>query len=106
MRAFLLGLREPDATFDDDGVAREKMYRSVAGTGNAMAFGLWQRRRVGAAPYRLAPTGRFCHRAAYVQATLAAAGLVDTGMDAIVARQECGEPVNGPLVTSRATARA
>ena len=25
MRAFLLGLREPDATFDDDGAAREKM---------------------------------------------------------------------------------
>ena len=38
----LLGLREPDATCDDDGAAREKMYRSVAGTGNAMAFGLWQ----------------------------------------------------------------
>jgi hypothetical protein len=30
MRAFLLGLREPDATFDDDGAAREKM--SVDGT--------------------------------------------------------------------------
>jgi predicted TPR repeat methyltransferase len=60
----------------------------------------------GATPYRLAPTGRFCHRAAYVQATLAAAGLVDTGMDAIVPRLECGEPVNGLLVTSRAPARA
>ena len=56
--------------------------------------------------YRLAPTGRFCHRPAYVRATLASAGLVDTGTDAIVPRLECGEPVDGLLVTARAPAHA
>jgi predicted TPR repeat methyltransferase len=57
-------------------------------------------------PYRLAPTGRFCHRAAYVHATLARVGLVDTGTDAIVPRLECGEPVDGLLVTARTPAHA
>jgi predicted TPR repeat methyltransferase len=57
-------------------------------------------------PYRLAPTGRFCHRAAYVQATLATVGLVDTGTDAIVPRLECGESVDGLLMTARAPAHA
>jgi predicted TPR repeat methyltransferase len=55
-------------------------------------------------PYRLAPTGRFCHSAAYVRAALATAGLVDGSTDAIVPRLECGEPVDGLLVTARALA--
>jgi predicted TPR repeat methyltransferase len=55
-------------------------------------------------PYRLAPTGRFRHRVTYVRATLAAAGLVDGSADAIVPRLECGEPVDGLLVTARAPA--
>lgn len=53
-------------------------------------------------PYRLAPTGRFCHSAAYVQAVLASAGLVDARTEAITPRLECGEPVQGLLVTARA----
>jgi predicted TPR repeat methyltransferase len=51
--------------------------------------------------YRLAPTGRFCHGAAYVQAALAMAGLVDATIEAIILRLECGEPVDGLLVTAR-----
>jgi predicted TPR repeat methyltransferase len=74
--------------------------------GGRLLFTLEQLPDDGPAPYRLEPTGRFCHRAAYVQATLAAVGLVDTGIDAIVPRLECGEPVNGLLVMSRAPARA
>src|SRR5262249_5663230 len=46
--------------------------------------------------YRLAPTGRFSHPAAYVRATLANAGLVDVITDPIIPRLECGEPVHGP----------
>lgn len=53
-------------------------------------------------PYRLAPTGRFCHRAAYVRAALAKAGLTHATTDPIIPRLECGEPVNGLLVTARA----
>jgi predicted TPR repeat methyltransferase len=52
-------------------------------------------------PYRLAPTGRFCHSAAYVQAVLAKAGLIDGHAEAITPRLECGEPVQGLLVTAR-----
>jgi predicted TPR repeat methyltransferase len=52
-------------------------------------------------PYRLAPTGRFCHRAAYVEATLTAAGFVDVTIDVITPRFECGEPVDGLLVAAR-----
>jgi len=55
-------------------------------------------------PYRLAPTGRFCHSAAYVRAALATAGLVGGSTDAIIPRLECGEPVDGLLVTARALA--
>jgi predicted TPR repeat methyltransferase len=54
-------------------------------------------------PYRLAPTGRFCHSAAYVRAVLAKAGLIDARTEAITPRLECGEPVQGLLVTARAT---
>ena len=50
--------------------------------------------------YRLASTGRFCHSAAYVQRTLAMAGLVDASIDAITPRLEYGEPVDGLLVTA------
>jgi predicted TPR repeat methyltransferase len=53
-------------------------------------------------PYRLAPTGRFCHSAAYVHAVLASAGLIDARTEAITPRLECGEPVQGLLVTARA----
>jgi predicted TPR repeat methyltransferase len=53
-------------------------------------------------PYRLALTGRFCHNATYVLATLATAGLIDSQLQAIVPRFECGEPVDGLLVTTRA----
>src|SRR5262245_10251193 len=53
-------------------------------------------------PYRLAPTGRFCHGAAYVRAVLAKAGLVDTHTEAITPRLECGEPEQGLLVTAAA----
>jgi predicted TPR repeat methyltransferase len=53
-------------------------------------------------PYRLAPTGRFCHSAAYVQSVLAKAGLIDSHTEAITPRLECGEPVQGLLVTARA----
>ncbi len=56
-------------------------------------------------PYRLAPTGRFCHSSAYVRATLAKAGLVDITTDPITPRLECGEPVHGLLVTARSFAR-
>ena len=55
-------------------------------------------------PYRLAPTGRFCHSAVYVRTALATAGLVDGNTDAMVPRLECGEPVDGLLVTARALA--
>ena len=57
-------------------------------------------------PYRLASTGRFCHSTRYVLATLATAGLVDASADMIVPRLECGEPVDGLLVTARAPAHA
>ena len=56
--------------------------------------------------YRLAPTGRFCHRTAYLRATLASAGFVDIGTETIVPRLECGEPVDGLLVTAQAPAYA
>lgn len=52
--------------------------------------------------YRLAPTGRFCHSAAYALATLAKAGLVDATTNLIIPRLECGDPVRGLLVTARA----
>ena len=55
--------------------------------------------------YRLAPTGRFCHSAAYVLATLAKSGLVDATTDPIIPRLECGEPVRGMLVTARLAER-
>ena len=55
-----------------------------------------------AAAYRLAPTGRFCHSPAYLQAALAAAGFIDATTEPIVPRLECGEPVQGLLVTARA----
>ena len=42
-----------------------------------LLFTLEQLSEEGENPYRLAPTGRFCHRVFYVQAMLAAAGLVD-----------------------------
>jgi predicted TPR repeat methyltransferase len=51
-------------------------------------------------PYQLAPTGRFCHRAAYVETTLTAAGFVDVTTEAITPRLECGEPVDGLLVAA------
>ena len=51
--------------------------------------------------YRLASTGRFCHSAAYVQRTLGTAGLVEASVEAIIPRLECGEPVDGLLVTAR-----
>ena len=54
--------------------------------------------------YRLAPTGRFCHSAAYVRTTLAMAGLVEASTDGIIPRLECGEPVDGLLVTAKALA--
>jgi predicted TPR repeat methyltransferase len=50
--------------------------------------------------YRLMPSGRFSHSAAYVSATVASAGLLDTVMDPIVPRLECGEPVHGLLVVA------
>jgi predicted TPR repeat methyltransferase len=53
-------------------------------------------------PYRLAPSGRFRHRAAYVQSTLAATGLIDGTTNAIIPRLEYGEPVDGLLVTAHA----
>jgi hypothetical protein len=52
------------------------------------------------------PTGRFCHRAANVRATLAMAWLVNGTTDAIIPRWERGEPVDGILETGRAIARA
>jgi predicted TPR repeat methyltransferase len=52
-------------------------------------------------PYRLTPTGRFCHSAGYVRTTLEMAGLVDATTNPIIPRLECGEPVNGLLVTAR-----
>jgi predicted TPR repeat methyltransferase len=55
-------------------------------------------------PYRLAPTGRFCHSPAYVRAALANAGLADATTDPIIPRLECGEPVHGLLVTARGCA--
>ena len=55
--------------------------------------------------YRLAPTGRFSHSAAYVRRTLANAGLVDVITDPIIARLECGEPVHGLLVIARSSPR-
>ena len=54
--------------------------------------------------YQLAPTGRFCHSPAYVQTTLAKAGLVEVITEPITPRLECGEPVQGLLVTARAPA--
>jgi predicted TPR repeat methyltransferase len=57
-------------------------------------------------PYRLAPTGRFCHSPAYVRTVLAMAGLVDAATDPIIPRLECGEPVHGLLVTARSAAHA
>jgi predicted TPR repeat methyltransferase len=53
-------------------------------------------------PYRLAPTGRFCHEATYVLETLRKADFVDATTHPIVPRLECGEPVRGLLVTARA----
>jgi predicted TPR repeat methyltransferase len=58
----------------------------------------------GTQPYRLAPHGRFGHHADYVLATIARAGLVEGNANAIVPRLECGEPVDGLLVTARAPA--
>lgn len=55
-------------------------------------------------PYRLATHGRFGHRADYILATIARAGLVDGTTQAIIPRLECGEPVEGLLVTARAPA--
>ncbi len=52
-------------------------------------------------PYRLAATGRFCHQAAYVLETLATAGFVEGSTGKIMPRLECGEPVDGLLVTAR-----
>lgn len=71
-----------------------------------LLFTLEQLSEEGENPYRLAPTGRFCHRVFYVEAMLAAAGLVDASADAIIPRLECGEPVEGLLVTARAFADA
>jgi len=50
--------------------------------------------------YRLMPSGRFSHSATYVSATVASAGLLNTVMDPIVPRLECGEPVHGLLVVA------
>jgi predicted TPR repeat methyltransferase len=54
--------------------------------------------------YRLAPTGRFCHSATYVHMTLVEAGFVEHATEPIIPRLECGEPVQGLLVTARAPA--
>jgi predicted TPR repeat methyltransferase len=56
----------------------------------------------GSGPYRLAPTGRFCHSAGYVQTTLTKFGFIRATTEAITPRLECGEPVDGLLVTARA----
>ena len=56
----------------------------------------------GTQSYQLAPHGRFGHRADYVLATIGRAGLVDGNAYAIVPRLECGEPVDGLLLTARA----
>jgi predicted TPR repeat methyltransferase len=50
--------------------------------------------------YRLMPSGRFSHSAAYVRATLAAAGFVNAVTEPIVPRLDCGEPVHGLLVVA------
>ena len=55
--------------------------------------------------YRLAPTGRFSHSAAYVRRTLVNTGLVDVITDPIIPRLECGEPVQGLLVMARSSPR-
>jgi predicted TPR repeat methyltransferase len=74
--------------------------------GGRLLFTLERLLEEGENPYRLAPTGRFCHRVSYMEATLAAAGLSDASAEAIIPRLECGEPVDGLLVTARASAHA
>jgi len=54
----------------------------------------------GNGPYHLAPTGRFCHSATYVQTLLTRAGFVRATTEAITPRLECGEPVDGFLVAA------
>jgi predicted TPR repeat methyltransferase len=53
-------------------------------------------------PYRLLQTGRFCHRASYALGTLAMNNFIEAAADAISPRLECGEWVDGLLVTARA----
>jgi predicted TPR repeat methyltransferase len=51
--------------------------------------------------YRLAPTGRFCHSAAYLHETLTNAGLIDVAIEPITPRREYGDPVDGLMVIAR-----
>jgi len=54
-------------------------------------------------PYRLQPNGRYSHRRTYVERVLAGAGLSIIENLPVVLRTEAGVPVQGWLVTARAT---
>jgi len=51
--------------------------------------------------YRLHPSGRYSHEAAYLRHTLTAAGLADVAVEPAVLRQENDQPVSGYLVAAR-----
>jgi predicted TPR repeat methyltransferase len=53
-----------------------------------------------APPWRLLPHGRYSHRRDYVTGVLEAAGLAPVNAEAVVLRQEAGQPVHGWLVVA------
>ncbi len=57
----------------------------------------------GAPEHRLQPSGRYSHRRGYVEAALRGAGLQPLELQAVHLRKEAGKPVDGWLVSARAT---
>jgi predicted TPR repeat methyltransferase len=55
--------------------------------------------------FKLCRHGRYSHTRAYLEYVMTDAGFGPPGIDAVVLRQELGQPVNGYLVTGRCTVR-
>ncbi|CAO3432789.1 methyltransferase [Azospirillum doebereinerae] len=69
--------------------------------GGRLAFTVEALEEAGDAPHRVATHGRYAHRAGYVRATLAAAGLDLAVFDRDTLRMESGVPVAGLVVLAR-----
>ncbi|MCG5238504.1 methyltransferase [Azospirillum doebereinerae] len=69
--------------------------------GGRLAFTVEALEAAGDAPHRVATHGRYAHRAGYVRATLATAGLEVAVFDRDTLRMESGAPVAGLVVLAR-----